>query len=179
MTRGQAWRFLDIGMRVERAIAVSRLIRSTLVAVVPEEFAILDAILEIGDSSLTYRRRYLTQLQAVAVVDLLVADESNPRSVAFQLAALDEHLAQLPRESSHPMRSPDRQAVLKIRTQLQLADLREVCDPKKSEMRPELDLLTTSVIDSMAKVTELVSQIYFSHAAISRSLPEPGEERGK
>ena len=124
MTRGQAWRFLDIGMRVERAIAVARLVRSTLVEIVPEEGALLDAVLEIDDSSLTYRRRYLTQLQAPAVVDLLVADESNPRAVAFQVAALADHLAHLPRDERHPHNSPDKQAILKLRTQLQLADLR-------------------------------------------------------
>ncbi|HWE04144.1 MAG TPA: circularly permuted type 2 ATP-grasp protein [Tepidisphaeraceae bacterium] len=179
MTRGQAWRFLDIGMRVERAISVARLVRSTLVDIVPEESALLDAVLEIDDSSLTYRRRYLTQLQAPAVVDLLVADESNPRAVAFQIAALTDHLCHLPREERHPRNSPDRQAVLKIRTQLQLADLRAICQPTKPLLRGGLDLLMSDVIESMARVTELVSQIYFSHASISRSLQGLGEELPK
>jgi uncharacterized circularly permuted ATP-grasp superfamily protein/uncharacterized alpha-E superfamily protein len=176
MTRGQAWRFLDIGMRVERAIAIARLLRSTLVEIAPDEPALLDAVLEISDSSLTYRRRYLTQLQAHAVVDLLVADESNPRAVAFQIAALADHLDHLPRDDRHPHQSPDRQAVLKIRTQLQLADLRAVCQATKPGIRGGLDLLTTDVIDSMAKITERVSQIFFSHASISRSLQGLGEE---
>lgn len=176
MTRGQAWRFLDIGMRMERAIAVARLVRFTLVEVVPEEPALLDAILEIADSSLTYRRRYLTQLQAPAVVDLLVADETNPRAVAFQIVALDEHLAHLPRETSHPQRCPDRQAVLKLRTQLKLADLPATCAPDKNGIRSGLDELMKDVIDGMGRVSELISQIYFSHAAISRSLDGLGEE---
>ncbi len=180
MTRGHAWRFLDIGMRVERGISVARLVRSTLVEVVPEEPALLDAILEIADSSLTYRRRYLTQLQATAVVDLLVADETNPRAVAYQVAALEEHLAQLPRDGTHPQRSPDRQAVLKLRTHLRLADLHTLCqtDPA-SGMRRALDMLMSEVIDAMAKVSELVSQIYFSHAAVSHSLEGLGEEGAK
>ena len=100
MTRGQAWRFLDMGNRTERAIALARLVRATLVDVAADESSILDAVLDVGDCALTYRRRYVTQLEVPAVADLLVADESNPRSAAFQVAVMEEHLAQLPREAS-------------------------------------------------------------------------------
>ncbi|MDP9175570.1 MAG: circularly permuted type 2 ATP-grasp protein [Planctomycetota bacterium] len=179
MTRGQAWRFLDMGLRVERAITMSQLVRATLVNAGPAESAVLDAVLEIADSSLTYRRRYLTQLEAPAVVDLLVADETNPRSVIFQLAALEEHLAQLPRDLAHPQRSPDRQTVLKLRTNLRLADLGAACRPARRGGRVVLGSLMTGVIDSLGRVSEWVSQFYFSHAAISRSLHGRGEERTK
>ena len=142
MTRGQAWRFLDMGNRMERTIAVARLVRSTLVDVAADETTILDAVLEVTDSSLTYRRRYLTHLEvAVAVVDLLVTDETNPRAAAFQVAALEEHLARLPRDADHPQRSPDRQAALKLRTQLKLADLHVICKPVRRGTRPALDAL--------------------------------------
>ncbi|MDB5173237.1 MAG: hypothetical protein JWO87_2512 [Phycisphaerales bacterium] len=176
MTRGQAWRFLDIGSRIERAIAIARLVRSTLVKVVPDEPALLDAALEIADSSLTYRRRYLTQLEAPAVVDLLVADETNPRAVAFQIAAIEQHLSNLPREASHPQRSPHRQTILELRTRLRLADLRAACQISPAKTRPELESLMNEIIDRLESVTERVSQIYFSHAEVSRSLAGPGEE---
>jgi len=179
MTRGQAWRFLDLGTRVERGLVMARLIRATLVDVRPDESAILDALLEISDSSLTYRRRYLTQLDVAAVVDLLVADETNPRAVAYQVAAIEQHLQALPREVTHPQANPHIQRVLQLRTKLKLADLRQACDPGKSTTRDGLRQLMTETIDGLAEVTELVSQIYFSHAAISRRLGGPGEERAK
>jgi uncharacterized circularly permuted ATP-grasp superfamily protein/uncharacterized alpha-E superfamily protein len=176
MTRGQAWRFLDIGARLERALTVARLVRSTLVDVVPEEFALLDAVLEAADSSLTYRRRYLTKLEAPAVVDLLIADETNPRAVMFQLLALEEHLAHLPRESAHPQHNPDRQLVLQLRTEISLADLRAACQASEGGTRKGLDKLMTELIDGMARISEVVSQMYFSHAAISRRLPGAPQE---
>jgi uncharacterized alpha-E superfamily protein len=179
MTRGQAWRFLDMGNRIERAVAVARLVKLGLTEVVPEEFSILDALLEITDSSLTYRRRYLTQLEAPAVVDLIVADESNPRAVAFQVVAIEEHLAHLPREAAHPQRSPDRLAALKLRTQLKLADLNQICQPAQRTTRPGLEALMTEVNDGMAKVSEWVSQIYFSHAAVPWSLQGAADGRRK
>ena len=133
MTRGQAWRFLVMGNLSERAISMARLVRSTLVDVPADESSILDAVLEIADSSLTYRRRYLTQLEAPAVVDLLIADETNPRLDGVSgRALLEDHLAHLPREGTHPQRNGDRQAALKLRTELKLADLHAACKPVRA-----------------------------------------------
>ena len=126
MTRGQAWRFLDIGRRVERASFISRFLRDSLTE--PDtDPVLLEAVLDIGDSSLTYRRRYMTHLETHAVADLLLADETNPRSVAFQLALIDQHLGALPRDLSHPDRNHDQRLLLKLRTSIQLADFVELC----------------------------------------------------
>ncbi len=105
MTRGQAWRFLDIGRRIERAAFVSQFLRDSLVEPGTDP-VLLEAVLEIGDSSLTYRRRYMTHLETHAVADLLLADETNPRSVAFQLALIDLHLGGLAARSFAPGPQP-------------------------------------------------------------------------
>ena len=167
MTRSQSWRFLDMGHRIERALALSRLIQAMLVGSATEDSPLLEAVLEIADSSLTYRRRYMAHLEVAAVVDLLVADETNPRAVAFQVNAIDEHLASLPRESSHPQRNPDRQSALQLRTKLKLADLRAACASVDGR-RTRLDDLLTESIDELAKISESLSHLYFSHASASR-----------
>ncbi len=69
---------------------------------------------------MTYRSRYLNVFQIVPFVDLLLLDDDNPRSCAFQLAAIENHLRELPRITlaqrsdvpgtiAHEMRSADRQ----------------------------------------------------------------------
>ncbi len=176
MTRGQAWRFIDMGNRFERAISLARLICAALGTVIADEPSLLDAILEIADSSLTYRRRYFTHLDAAAVVDLLIADESNPRSVGYQVAMIEQHLCSLPRQASHPQASPHTQLILELRTQIRLTDLRVACRASETGKRPALVKLTTDVIDKMEQVAEFLSQIYFSHAAIAHRLSGPGEE---
>jgi uncharacterized circularly permuted ATP-grasp superfamily protein/uncharacterized alpha-E superfamily protein len=163
MTRGQAWRFLDMGMRIERGIRLAELIRKMLAETIEEESLLLDSLLDIADSSLTYRRRYFTRLEAPAVIDLLVADESNPRSVGFQAAVLEEHLAALPRDSTHPQRSPDRQRVMKLRAMIKLTDLTKACRPRDGR-RFRLESMLSEVVESLAAVSEMVSQIFFSHA---------------
>ena len=95
MTRGQAWRFLDIGRRVERVDFIARFVRATIVGP-GNDAALLEAVLEVMDCSLTYRRRYLTHLEThVAVADLLLADDTNPRGVrpfSLSLNPDEQHL---------------------------------------------------------------------------------------
>ena len=67
MTRGQAWRFLDMGRKIERAQHTVGLLQSTLTpSVKAEESTLLEALLEIADSSMTYRTRSGRQFIVIA-----------------------------------------------------------------------------------------------------------------
>ncbi len=84
MTRGYGWRFLDMGRRIERIRTMVRLVQELVVAGEPENDGGLDLLLELADSTMTYRGRYHATPQITRVLDLLLADETNPRSVLFQ-----------------------------------------------------------------------------------------------
>jgi uncharacterized alpha-E superfamily protein len=176
MTRGQSWRFLDLGLRIERGIAGARLVRATLAEEIDEEAFLLDAVLETADSSLTYRRRYATRLEVPAVVDLLITDETNPRAVSYQAVAIEEHLSHLPREWVHPQRNPDQQRALQLRTMLRLADLPALCVAADGRYG-RMNALITDAIGLLNSISEFVSQNYFSHATVSPSLLSPNQER--
>ena len=62
-----------------------------------QDWPLLECLLEVADSSMTYRTRYYTTLQPLAVLDVLMADEGNPRSLDFQLAHLVDQYQKLPR----------------------------------------------------------------------------------
>lgn len=94
MGRSQGWRFLELGRRIERAITVCRLLR---------QFAFdgagaddLTVLLDICDSQISYRTRYLSGLSLHPVRDLVGLETHNPRSLAYQVALIGEHLAALP-----------------------------------------------------------------------------------
>lgn len=175
MTRGQAWQFLDLGHRVERALATIELFRHLMIEITTNDSPALEAVLEIGDSSLTYRRRYLTHLEPHAVADLLLCDESNPRSLAFQAASIETHLFELPFEGSHPNQRPHQQRIKRLRALLQLVDIEEMCTPVE-DRRAWLDGLLAEAADHLAKLSESVAQIYFAHAPVPRRLRAPGQE---
>jgi uncharacterized circularly permuted ATP-grasp superfamily protein/uncharacterized alpha-E superfamily protein len=95
--RGPAWRFLDLGRRIERALVVLGTIESGLgVMADPLAFQPLaESVLAVNESLVAYRRRYRSDVELGAVIDLLVGDDGNPRSLAFQLDRMREHAASL------------------------------------------------------------------------------------
>jgi uncharacterized circularly permuted ATP-grasp superfamily protein/uncharacterized alpha-E superfamily protein len=94
MTRDPGWRFMSVGRRIERLRAICAAVST---AVREGRSAGLDWLLEFCDSSITYRSRYMGQPEWLPVLDLVLRDESNPRSVAFQLRGLSDMLARIDR----------------------------------------------------------------------------------
>lgn len=176
MTRGQAWRFLDMGRRIERVSFIAKFLQDTLVESAGDP-VLLEALLEITDSSLTYRRRYLTHLETHAVADLLLADETNPRSVAFQLSLIDQHLAALPRDISHPDRNYDQRVLLKMRTSIQLADFVDLCSQSADGRHTRFGALLSGLLVQTDELSEAIAQLYFSHAVVSREIGGVREEQ--
>jgi uncharacterized alpha-E superfamily protein len=95
--RGPAWRFLDLGRRIERALAVLGSVEAAAGAAVdPLAFQpLIEAVLSSNESLVAYRRRYRSDVELEAVIDLLIRDDANPRGLAFQLDRLREHSASL------------------------------------------------------------------------------------
>ncbi len=92
MVRGGGWLFLDLGRRVERAQAIAAEVGIALDQPPAHIESGLRLVLELCNSVITYRSRYLTMLQPAPVLDLVLADEGNPRGLAFQLEAMWHHL---------------------------------------------------------------------------------------
>lgn len=89
--RGHGFRFLEIGRRLERCQATLELLQWTT-----EEGSSLPLLLDFTDSSRIYARRYPGAPVWLAVVDMLLGDDSQPRSLAYGLRSLGEHFAGLP-----------------------------------------------------------------------------------
>ena len=174
MTRGQAWRFLDMGRRLERAIGLVRLLRHTLVEARcrgDRPAALLEAMLEVADSGMTYRRRYLATLQAAPVLDLLLTDESNPRSVIFQLGALVEHWQALGLPALSAARSPAARSRRRCWPSCRLADVEALAVVDERGRRPALEALLARLGAGAAGAVRICCRPgYLSHAAVSRHL---------
>ncbi|HEY2134158.1 MAG TPA: circularly permuted type 2 ATP-grasp protein [Acetobacteraceae bacterium] len=100
MVRGGGWLFLDLGRRIERAQAVASEVAFALDMPAPRIEAGLRLVLELCDSAITYRSRYMNVLQPAPVLDLVLADQGNPRGLAFQLARMRTRLGELGDEGS-------------------------------------------------------------------------------
>jgi uncharacterized circularly permuted ATP-grasp superfamily protein/uncharacterized alpha-E superfamily protein len=94
MGRGDGWRFHDMGRRMERAVNGCRLI--SLFGGDQASDDDLTVLLDLMDSQISYRTRYLTGPALPPVRDLLALEPFNPRAIAWQAARLAEHIAVLP-----------------------------------------------------------------------------------
>ncbi|MBG7004640.1 circularly permuted type 2 ATP-grasp protein [Pseudomonas aeruginosa] len=102
MTRDDGWRFLMIGRRIERVRFFAESIAAFLDAGTAWDPGALDGLLELGNSGITYRSRYLASPQLIPVLDLLLLHEQNPHSLRFQLQALERSLEHLHQEFGAP-----------------------------------------------------------------------------
>lgn len=172
MTRGPAWRFLDLGRRIERALQLIDVMLYGLATfpATPTESGRLELLLDIADSTLTYRSRYLTTLQADLLTDLLLIDEANPRSVAFQIADIAAHLSSLaPPNARLDRLRPESRLILDCSTRIKLADVDPLLAPDEEMMRPEFESLLEHLSESLRAVCTHVSSAYLTHLAPQRA----------
>lgn len=172
MTRGEGWRFLDLGRKLERSLHIIALLRATLVNVSLQEGPILDAVLEVADSGMTYRRRYMSSLRAEAVLDLLVDDETNPRSLASQLAALVEDVDHLPRSPGQAGRAPEQRFALAALGSVRMAEPDRLAVVEDGS-RPALKVLLDHVAGWLPILSDALTQQYLSHLQTSRHMARP------
>ncbi|MEO5822357.1 MAG: circularly permuted type 2 ATP-grasp protein [Vicinamibacteraceae bacterium] len=163
MTRGHGWRFLSAGRRLERGATLATVIRAMLPAG-GSDSAALWPLLEIGDSSMTYRRRYYAEASLAPVLDLLVADDSVPRSLAFQLQALAAHIDGLPRDPGAPASTREQALAARLLAAIRGADVTALCAARTAGRPEPLDRLLKETARGLGELSDTLSHYYFSHA---------------
>ncbi len=159
MTRGHGWAFLDFGRRIERGLSIARLAEAAIRVDAAREL-LLEPLLEIADSVITYRRRYFAEPRLAGVLDLLLLDSANPRALAFQLAVLVRHAASLPA-------GPNPEGVAELQRRFgQLADKLD-CVRAEELAAPDRASETATWLAGLAaelgSLSDLLTHIYFSH----------------
>ena len=153
MTRDQGWRFLSMGRRLERMQFLCMSLQHALS--LPRD-AELDWLLELADSIVTYRARYMARPEWLPLLDLLLLDTGNPRSVAFQLLGLNDYLRRL-EEIYGPCGAEQLQPLLEAMNELDL----------ERDLRPESERLLALLrnLQSVSyTLSEHLSQRFFSLA---------------
>ena len=163
MVRGGGRLFLDLGRRVERAQAVADQLACALefpgAAQQPARVEHgLRLALELCDSSITYRSRYLAVLQPAPALDLLLADDGNPRGLAFQLAAMRALLSEIAGGGDTSLAAAA--AALQDEPQAMVRAVAEAADQSVAALF--LPARLRSLRDAVADLSDRVSRRYFA-----------------
>lgn len=164
MTRNYGWTFLEIGRRSERALNLSELMAILFGKRQDEatEAASLTFAIEVADSILTYRSRYLFAPVLPLVLDLLLVDETNPRSIGFQLGAISDHLDDLPKSPQELPKSEERKLILNMQTRVRLSDVYDLSKADHNGQRQEFNALFSQLVTELPELSEAITRRYFS-----------------
>ena len=167
MTRAQGWRFLDMGQRIERSLNLCTLLDCALRSPEADNPSLLEAVLEVVDSSITYRSRYNLLPHIGAVYDLVLLDDTNPRSLLFQLNQLVKHFERLPREKESALPSPGQRILLECVTRLRLLDPRQLATCTANWHTSDAGRVIQFVAGELPRLSDAIAVSYFSHSTIS------------
>jgi uncharacterized alpha-E superfamily protein len=169
MTRAHGWRFLDMGQRIERAIHLCAFLDNALGSPDADNPSVLEAVLEVADSTITYRGRYNLLPNIATVYDLVLLDDTNPRSLLFQLNQLVKHFERLPGERESALPSPGQRVLLECLTALRLLDPRELSQLKEKWQESETGQVIQQIRRQLPRLSDAIAASYFAHSAISRA----------
>ncbi len=161
MTRDHGWRLLSVGRLVERLAGMAASLATLLAAFDARggAGATTELLLELFDSRITFRARYQRHEDLLALADLLVIDDSNPRAFAGTLRRLRTELGKLPG-------SEEARAALRERLPAQGAGLTlaELADCDDETLRERLIALARRLQGDALALSDAIGQRYFAHA---------------
>jgi uncharacterized circularly permuted ATP-grasp superfamily protein/uncharacterized alpha-E superfamily protein len=176
MVHDVGWTMMDIGKRIERGLGITALLRATLTETrrAGAEQTITESALVACESSVIYRRRNLGVVSVAAVAELVLFDETNPRSLVFQLERVRADLKALPGASgsSRPERLVD-----DISARLRRLDPDDLEDVDENGRRADLAGLLDGIHASLRDLSEVITETQLSLPGGMQPLWGPDERR--
>ncbi len=172
-TRDLGWTMLDIGRRIERGMALIRLIKTTLVPTYDShtEYMVFESVLAATESLITYRRRCRSHLALQPILELLLLDETNPRSLVYQFMRLSDHTGKLPRPRRSYRLDADERLIMRALTKLRLVNP-PVLTRTDDELRyhDRLNTAMKQLLTLLERNADAINRRYFLHVAEARQL---------
>ena len=128
----------------------------------------LESLLTVADSLMTYRNRYLSTFQVPVVLDLLMTDTTNPRSIIYQLIRINEHLDAMPGNQNQAQLNPEQRMAVRLASAVRLCDVYSLADCNDNGQRRELSALLDQLDADLPRISDAVSSRFLIHAGLPR-----------
>ena len=177
MVRDPGWRFLDAGRRIERGIQLSSFLGAALDQRrgLATDSLLLESALTATESIITYRRRYRSQAQLETVLDLLLLDPENPRSLAYQVDALGADVRDLPGPIASGRISEVEKSTLATSTGLRLADTATLATPDADGTYVALRSFFAEMAHGLARTADSIQDTHFMTQLPQRAMLTPAD----
>ncbi|MCB0685514.1 MAG: circularly permuted type 2 ATP-grasp protein [Saprospiraceae bacterium] len=176
MSREATWRLVNIGRFIESSINSAQI----LMILTPRQNEdidqhLLETVLLSQESLVSYRYKYRSRVEITGVLELLIKEELNPKSLIYQINHCDEYIRKIKSTGEKNLNSAQKK-LLELSTLIRLSDI-EKLDSTIHGNRKELKILLQKVIQNLIEVSDQIFQTYFAHsrekyAFVSSKLPE-------
>ncbi len=170
MTRESTWHILNMGRFIESStntcIALKALVTKKFDPESDRE--LWENTLRCNESLVTYRYQYRSNLEMSAMLNLLISNDSNPRSLIYQILKIDDHFKNMAAQEFGltPEMPPIRKKLLEAITATRLSDLEELCAlNKKTKEYTNLIKFLDEVIKLIKETSTIVSEEFFNHTS--------------
>ena len=158
MTRDDGWRLLSIGRLIERLCVLVPALELGFTTGAVDDSGGFEALVALFDSTITFHAQYQQSREVAALLDLLVLDRDNPRSLGWVAQTLRGRLAKLAGSAPEAL-DP---LALKVPDPAQW-DLVQLCSADPKGRYPALAALLTQCLDAAWQLSEDISLRYFTH----------------
>jgi len=174
MVRDPGWRYMDAGRRIERGVQLASLLQASVTVErgTATDSLLLESALIASESIITYRRRYRSHAQLETILDLLVTDADNPRSLAYQVDRLAEDVGLLPTAGAGAgaRLSRSERLALETVTALRLADTAGLAAPGPDGARHDLEGFLGNIIGLLQQISDAIDRESFVHSLPQRAM---------
>jgi len=165
MTREPTWSLLNIGRFVESATNNCVILKSMLGQSFDTEDknkTIMEYTLRCSESLVTYRYQYRSTLMLEGILNLLLLDETNPRSLVFQISSIDAHIQEIPQIGISVGLSAVRKTLLTALTKVRLCEVKTLVElDKESDEYSNLVEFLSEIIELLNEVSNKIFETYF------------------
>jgi len=177
ISREQGWIMLDVGRKIEQSLLLITLLRTTMVIRWNEqiEYNLLQSIMISCEGLVNYRYKYRMPLQHSLVLDFLLFDPNNPRSLVYQVVRLKAYLRALPRTNGGHLRTEYERLIDQADELLKQAG-RKALEETDAEgvAYHELEIYLSSLYSILSAIPGMISKTYFKHEQTPKTLISRG-----
>jgi uncharacterized circularly permuted ATP-grasp superfamily protein/uncharacterized alpha-E superfamily protein len=171
ISREQGWIMLDVGRKIEQSLLVITMLRTTLVKKYNEqvEYNLQQAVLMSNEGLVNYRYKYRRHLQNLLVIDLLLFDPNNPRSLTYQVVRLKAYLQNLPKNSGANSLTEYERLMSEADTLLKMANKTELAN-SDGEGYNNLEFFLSKLYNILSAVPGVLSKAFFKHELTPKTI---------
>jgi uncharacterized circularly permuted ATP-grasp superfamily protein/uncharacterized alpha-E superfamily protein len=166
ISRAQGWEIIDMGRKMEQALSLVNMMQAFFAKKHSDqaEYDLMETMLLSHDCLITYRYKYRAHLQFPLLLDLMLMDGKNPRSLLYQVERLKTYVEDLPKAGIGENLTEHDRLMLETFTLLRLADKKNLSTVRmKTGQLDHLNGFLSTIYTLLSATHDAVTKTYFKH----------------